>query len=224
MARLRLPHVPSWRDVNQVTLGLVSLLVLAGFLTAAFSFGTLDLFSERYEMSAVFSDTGGLKKGDDVRVAGVPVGEVTGVHADFDAGQVIVNVEVDEGIDLGPQTRAEIGAATLLGGYYLGLTGPVEEPFLHELPEAERRIPLERTNTPVSLIGALGDTTSQIQAIDIDSINAVLRDLAGATDRNADVVPSMLDSLTTVGAARSEEHTSELPSLMRTSYAVLCLK
>src|SRR3546814_20214300 len=64
---------------------------------------------------------------------------------------------------------AEIGAATLLGGYYLGLTGPVEEPFLHELPEAERRIPLERTNTPVSLIGALGDTTSQIQAIDIDS-------------------------------------------------------
>src|SRR3546814_11762568 len=96
MARLRLPPVASWREVNQVTFGLVSLLVLAGFLTVAFSFGTLDLFSARYEMSAVFSDTGGLKKGDDVRVAGVPVGEVTGVHADFEAGQVIVNVEVDE--------------------------------------------------------------------------------------------------------------------------------
>src|SRR3546814_20436397 len=78
-----------------------------------------------------------------------------------------------------------------------------EVPFLHELPESERRIPLERTITPVSLIGVLGDTTSQIQAIDIDSINAVLRDLAGATDRNADVVPSLLDSLTTVGAAFS---------------------
>src|SRR3546814_16539737 len=91
-------------------------------------------------MSAVFSDTGVLKKGDDVRVAGVPVGEVTGVHADFEAGQVIVNVEVDEGIDLGPQTRAAIGAATLLGGYYLRLSGPVAEPFLHELPAAERRI------------------------------------------------------------------------------------
>src|SRR3546814_2239535 len=96
MARLRLPHVPSWREVNQVTLGLVSLLVLAGFLTVAFSFGTLDLFSARYEMSAVFSDTGGLTKGDDVRVAGVPVGEVTGVHADFAAGPVIVNGRSEE--------------------------------------------------------------------------------------------------------------------------------
>src|SRR3546814_18282155 len=154
MARLRLPHVPSWRDVNQVTLGLVSLLVLAGFLTAAFSFGTLDRFSERYEMSAVFSDTGGLKKGDDVRVAGVPVGEVTGVHADFEAGQVIVNVEVDEGIDLGTQTRAEIGAATLLGGYYLGLSGPVEEQFMHELPEAEPRITPQRPKHTASPNGA----------------------------------------------------------------------
>src|SRR3546814_15171988 len=139
-------------------------------------------------MSAVFSDTGGLKKGDDVRVAGVPVGEVTGVHADFEAGQVIVNVEVDEGIDLGPQTRAEIGAATLLGGYYLGLTGPVEEQFLPELPEAERRIPLARTHTPVSLIGAPGDTTSQIHAIGNALINARLRTLPDPPDRphNAD--------------------------------------
>src|SRR3546814_7011587 len=31
-------------------------------------------------------------------------------------------------------------------------------------------------------------------------------------------------SLTEVAAVRSEEHTSELPSLMRTSYAVFCLQ
>src|SRR3546814_9211228 len=34
----------------------------------------------------------------------------------------------------------------------------------------------------------------------------------------------MLDDLTLVGGARSEEHTSELQSLMRISYAVFCLK
>src|SRR3546814_6904530 len=32
------------------------------------------------------------------------------------------------------------------------------------------------------------------------------------------------DSVTACGAARSEEHTSELQSLMRTSYAAFCLK
>src|SRR3546814_7189158 len=38
---------------------------------------------------------------------------------------------------------------------------------------------------------------------------------------NGDTLPA---SLTEAGIDRSEEHTSELQSLMRTSYAVLCLK
>ncbi|MGH9274643.1 MAG: MlaD family protein [Acidimicrobiales bacterium] len=205
MGRLRAPRVPSWRDVNQLSLGLVTIVVLGCLLTAAFSVGALDLFSHRYELSAVFPDAGGMKKGNDVRVAGVPVGEVTGIHPDFHTGQVIIAFEVDEGTDLGPETRAEVAAATLLGGYYLRLSGPVEQPFLESLPKDDprRRIPLERTNAPFSLIGALSDTTTQIQTIDIDAVNEVLRDLAGATDRNADVVPTLIDNLATVGAAIS---------------------
>lgn len=200
MARLR---VPSWRDVDQLSLGLATIVILGCLLTAAFSVGALDLFSDRYALSAVFPDAGGMKTGNDVRVAGVPVGEVTGIHPDFQTGQVIIAFEVDAGTDLGPSTRADIAAATLLGGYYLRLSGPVEEPYLESLPEDDprRRIPLERTSAPVSLIGALSDTTTQIQTIDIDSVNAVLRQLAGATDRNADVVPTLIDSLATVGAA-----------------------
>lgn len=200
MARLR---VPSWRDVNQLSLGLATIVVLGCLITAAFSAGALDLFSDRYALSAVFPDAGGMKTGNDVRVAGVPVGEVTGIHPDFQTGQVIIAFEVDAGTDLGPNTRADIAAATLLGGYYLRLSGPVEEPYLESLPKDDprRRIPLERTSAPVSLIGALSDTTTQIQTIDIDSVNAVLRQLAAATDRNADVVPTLIDSLATVGAA-----------------------
>jgi len=205
MGRLRILRVPSWRDVNQLSLGLATIVILGCLLTAAFSVGALDLFSNRYELSAVFPDAGGMKKGNDVRVAGVPVGEVTGIHPDFQTGQVILTFEVDRGVDLGPATRAEIAAATLLGGYYLRLSGPVEEPFLESLPKDDpgRRIPLERTNAPFSLIGALSDTTTQIQTIDIDAVNEVLRDLAGATDRNADVVPTLIDNLATVGAAIS---------------------
>lgn len=203
--RLHIPHVPSWRDVNQRALGLAAIVVVSGLATVAFTFGTLDLFSERYEISAVFPEAGGLKTKSDVRVAGVSVGEVTGVKPDFETGQVVVTMEVDEDVDLGPETSAEIGALTLLGGYYVGLSGPVEEPYLADLPDDDerRRIPLERTNTPVSLIGVLSDTTSQIQAIDVESINEVLRQLAAATDRNSEVVPSLLDSLSTVGAAVS---------------------
>lgn len=202
LERLR---VPSWRDVNQMSLGIVAIALLGSFVTLAFSLGALDLFANRYELSAVFPDAGGMKVGNDVRVAGVPVGEVTGIDADFQTGQVVISFEVDNGVDLGPNTRAEIAAATLLGGYYLRLSGPVEEPFLETLAEDDdrRRIPLERTNSPVSLIGALSDTTTQIQSIDIDSINTVLRELAGATSRNADVTPELLDSISTIGSAVS---------------------
>ena len=213
--RLARLHVPSWRDVNQLSLGLAAVVVLGCFVTAAFSVGALDVFSNRYELSAVFPDAGGVKRGNDVRVAGVPVGEVTGVDPDFQTGQVIITFEVDDGIDLGPETRAEIAAATLLGGYYIRLSGPVVEPYLESLPEDDprRRIPLERTNAPVSLIGALSETTTQIQSIDIDAVNTVLRELAGATHRNVDTVPRLLDSLSTVGAAVSARQ-DELRSLV----------
>src|SRR3546814_2631730 len=44
------------------------------------------------------------------------------------------------------------------------------------------------------------------------------------TSVSASVVGTVLDSHVSQGAVRSEEHTSELQSLMRISYAVFCLK
>src|SRR3546814_8769951 len=45
------------------------------------------------------------------------------------------------------------------------------------------------------------------------------------TGRNApDALVDMADLVTEMSLVRSEEHTSELQSLMRTSYAVFCLK
>src|SRR3546814_7130074 len=47
--------------------------------------------------------------------------------------------------------------------------------------------------------------------------------LAWAIVNNNQPVPDVLSKMTKI-AARSEEHTSELQSLMRISYAVFCLK
>src|SRR3546814_6715315 len=59
-------------------------------------------------------------------------------------------------------------------------------------------------------------------------------DLSDQGDRQGDgqllgevgraIVPDALDELVDQGRGRSEEHTSELQSLMRISYAVFCLK
>ncbi len=201
--RERLRALPSLRDVNQAIIGVVAVVLFAAVAVGAFAYGALDLTADRYALSAVFPATGGIGTGADVRVAGVSVGEVTGIEPDFAAGQVVVRFEVDHGIDLGPATSAEIASATLLGGYYLRLSGPVEEPHLADLPghDPRRRIPLEHTTAPVSLVGTLSDTTRQVQALDIEAINDVLVQLAGAAERNKALVPQLVRHLTDAGAA-----------------------
>lgn len=200
---MRIPSIPSFRDLNQITIGLLGILAVAAVITGVFAYGTIGTGGGRYQLSAVFTDTGGIESGADVRVAGVSVGAVTGVDADFGTGQVIVTFEVDDEVALGPETRAEIAAATLLGGFYLRLYGEVTEPRLASLPadDERRRIDLDRTRNPLSLVGTLSDTTDLIEGIDIEDINAVMAELADATDRNAALVPELLADLTRIGEA-----------------------
>lgn len=194
---MRLPHLPSLRDMNQMTIGLLGIIAVAAVVTGVFAYGTVGAGGDRYELSAVFTDTGGMKTGAEVRVAGVSVGSVTGIEADFDRGQVVLTFEVDRGTELGADTRAEIAAATLLGGYYLRLSGPVGDDLLEE----GDRIGLDHTRNPLSLIGTLSDTTDLVEAIDIQSLNEVMAELADATNRNVDLVPQLLEDLNAIGAA-----------------------
>src|SRR3546814_4728209 len=75
----------------------------------------------------------------------------------------------------------------------------------------------------------IGDLLHHISGIrDFISLNAIEDGAAG----KADLTPARVQQLlfrqaggeTPPGTERSEEHTSELQSLMRTSYAVFCLK
>jgi len=202
---MRLPRLKSFRDRNQVVVGIVGIVAIGALVAGALGVGTLGLLEDRYEVSAVFERVAGLDSSADVRVAGVSVGAVRSVEPDFDAGQVVVHMEIDRGVDLGPETTAEIAAATLLGGYYVRLDGPVNRPHLEDLPEddARRRIPLERTSEPVSLNQALEDTTATVDAIDFDAANRVLEQLAGGAARNVDVLPRVIDQFTQISTAIS---------------------
>src|SRR3546814_1038653 len=55
-------------------------------------------------------------------------------------------------------------------------------------------------------------------------IEAILDNLSGTLPRDSRVITIAFTSPDPALAARSEEHTSELQSLMRISYAVFCLK
>ncbi len=200
---MRLPRLKSFRDRNQITVGVIGLLAVAAVTAAVFAVGTSGILDDRYRLTAVFDRTGGLETNADVRVAGVPVGTVTGIDADFERGQVVVTFEVDRGVDLGPETTAEIDAATLLGGYYLRLDGPVGEPYLADFDarDERRQIGPEKTQGPTSLNRVLEDTTETVSAIDFEAANRLLEQMAGATDRNVEVLPALIDDFTTIATA-----------------------
>ncbi|MFD0683193.1 MlaD family protein [Actinomadura fibrosa] len=175
----------SFRDRNRIAVGLVSAAVLAALVLGVYLVGTQGLLQDRYTITGVFADTGGLRSGDEVRMAGVRVGEVTSVSPDYRRGEVLITWKVDSSVALGPRTRAEIKVANVLGGRYLRLSGPVGTPHLADLPAARRRVPLERTESPTTVNDVLGASARTVAKLDTRSINAIVSEVngIGAGDR-----------------------------------------
>ena len=72
------------------------------------------------EYKAVFSTASMLQKGDDVRIAGVNVGEVREVEH-YDRTQALVTFRIKDEIELTTASRAEIRFLNLVGDRYLAL-------------------------------------------------------------------------------------------------------
>jgi len=94
-----------FRERNPVVIGFVSLLALGLVLTAALRADDLPLIGGGDTYRAAFTESGGLKQGDEVRIAGVRVGKVDEVA--LDDGLVVATFKVDSDEAFGPDTRAD---------------------------------------------------------------------------------------------------------------------
>ncbi|MBC6460076.1 MCE family protein [Actinomadura sp. HBU206391] len=200
------PRLPSLRDVNRRVVAVVSVAVITGSCVFAFAAGQLRLFERGYEMSGVFSDTGGLRKGDDVRVAGVKVGRVTSVEADFGRGNVIIAWTVARDVRLGRTTRADVQTATLLGGRYVKLSGPVGAPYLADLPSARRRVPLERTSVPFTITDSLNTATRIAGGLDQKAVDKLLDETAKIKIPTREKLGQMLRNFDTLATTLNDRN------------------
>jgi phospholipid/cholesterol/gamma-HCH transport system substrate-binding protein len=78
-------------------------------------------FGGKSTYKAVFSDATGVVKGDDIRIAGVKIGSVSGVEV-FNDTQAIVEFEVLDETQLSRSTVATIRYRNLVGQRYIALT------------------------------------------------------------------------------------------------------
>lgn len=96
------------------------------------------------DYQAYFADAGGIKTGSDVRVSGLGVGRVSGIH--LEGAKVRVDFTVRDDVELGDRTEAAIKAETVLGTKVL--TWPS-----HGDRSANGPIPIERTTSRVRPAG-----------------------------------------------------------------------
>ncbi len=150
-----------------MVIGAVGLTLLALLTVAAFNADSLPLIGGGETYSAAFSEAGGLKPGDEVRIAGVKVGKVEDVDLDGDHVRVTFKIKGDPGF--GTETGASIRVKTILGAKYLALhpKGPGQLK-----PGSE--IPLKRTVPAYDVVQAFSDLTTTTEKVDTDQLAKAL--------------------------------------------------
>src|SRR3954451_4635987 len=134
-----------FRERNPVIIGAISLAVIAMLILAAFRAQDLPLIGGGDTYTAAFSEAGGLKVDDPVRIAGVRVGKVEKIELEGDHVKVTFRIKTDS--EFGTQTGAAIRVGTLLGSMYLAL-----EPAGSDQLDAGKDIPVDRTSSPYDVV------------------------------------------------------------------------
>jgi len=108
------------RNPIETILGLVVLVIAGMFLALVYSTTDVKTVSG-YEVSADFLKVGGLTRGSDVRISGIPIGTVTAEELDTDTYMARVTMTVDGDVMLPTDTEAAIVSDGLLGSKYVNL-------------------------------------------------------------------------------------------------------
>jgi phospholipid/cholesterol/gamma-HCH transport system substrate-binding protein len=154
---------------NPVAVGLIGLtiLILIGLLT--FYSGDLPIIGGGTTYTALFTEDAGLTPGNEVRVAGVTVGKVTGLA--LDGNRVKVSFKV-KGAWVGNASTVQIKIKTLLGDKYLAL-----DPLGTGTQNPGQTIPASRTTSPFDVTQAfqqLGQTIGQLNTTQLaQSLEAI---------------------------------------------------
>jgi phospholipid/cholesterol/gamma-HCH transport system substrate-binding protein len=189
-----------FREQNKTVIGSIGLLLILLLLAAAFNADKLPIIGGGTVYKAAFTEAAGLQPNDEVRIAGVKVGKVTGVA--LDGNKVLVHFRV-KNADFGKTTRADIRIKTVLGRKFLMLTpdGPGQL-------SPDDVIPTSRTSSPYDVSAAFQGLASTVGQIDTKQLEKSFQTLADTfRDTPADVKASLtgLSRLSRTIASRDDQ-------------------
>ena len=166
---MKLPKIKPLGRRSPVVIGVMGTAIVALVTVAAFQYDKLPFVKNTDDYAAYFSEAGGIKPGNTVRVSGMGVGRVSDIR--LEGTKVRVGFTVRKTVQLGDRTEAAIKTETILGSKMLELTSRGEG-------KLRGTIPLERTHSPYDLPDALGDLTTTISGLDTAQLSSALTTLA----------------------------------------------
>jgi phospholipid/cholesterol/gamma-HCH transport system substrate-binding protein len=118
------------RNLIETLLGFIVIVVAVYFFFYSTKTGQVSAPSGGYEVTAAFSEIGGLKIGDDVRMSGVKVGTVTKLSLHPETYLAQVTMQIDSAVQLPDDTASRVSSESLLGGTFLALDPGASEEFI----------------------------------------------------------------------------------------------
>lgn len=152
-------------------------------------------FSKRDEYKAIFSNTAGVAKGDEVRVAGVNVGTVRSTEV-VDKDKSLLTFGIDPAVKLTQNTVATLRYRNIVGQRYLALSQGSEGATTPIEPGAT--IPLSRTKPALDLDLLLQGFKPVFRALNPTDVNKLAYEIVKTLQGESGNIESLLGSMSSL--------------------------
>ncbi|MFQ6397363.1 MlaD family protein [Nocardia sp. KC 131] len=140
--------------------------------------------------TAHMSDAGSVRVGDEIRLAGVRVGEVKSLEARNQ--QVEMRFTVDRSVFIGAQTALDVRMLTIVGGHYIAVIPGGSSPL------GATAIPTGRVILPYSLPRVFQDAIRPVREVDGETLRRNVAALNSSITRSPDAIGSSLTAMESV--------------------------
>ncbi|GFG62825.1 mammalian cell entry protein [Mycobacterium kubicae] len=172
---------------NRLRIGLMGIVVTLLVIGVGQSFTSVPMLMARPSYYGQFTDTGGLNKGDKVRIAGVDVGKVEAMKIDGDHISVKFNIGT---YSIGTESRLNIRTDTILGKKVLEIEARGNQPL-----RPNGILPIGQSTTPYQIYDAFFDVTRAASGWNIDTVKQSLHVLSQTIDETYPHLSSALDGV-----------------------------
>ena len=211
MNRIRRVFNRLTRNGNPVVVAILGTALIAGATGLTLSFGQLSILT-RATYHGAFADASGLVQGDEVRIAGISVGDVSSV--DLRGDHVDVTFNVDRADRLGRDTTLHIKILSILGQVYLDV-----QPAGDGQLSGGDVVPLSRTTTPFTLLQVLGTLSTETQQVDLGQLTTALTALSDNVRNTPPATAQLLDGLSRLSTTLASR-TDQLATLLGSAQSV----